>query len=105
MTKTLWAIFWSTLYITYLGAILPFYGLFLIIANSARMEIGIDKLRRNLRKNSVPRHLRKEITKTYRKSFSLNSMLKHVNVPSIGKRKETENEQKEEKEGIKIVVK
>ena len=96
MTKTLWAIFWSSLYITYLGAIFPYLFLYLIISGCAKKSRNKIIIRRELKQFGIPRDFRREITKSYGKGFSLSNLVKLSSF---------RDSQKELKKAIKINVK
>jgi hypothetical protein len=96
MTKTLWAIFWSTLYITYLGVIFPYLFLYLIISNSTKKSRNKIIIRRELKHFGIPRDFRREIVKSYGNGLSL------VNMMKLSSFRDTQNR---EKKSFKINVK
>ncbi|MHA1955228.1 MAG: hypothetical protein ACW96U_14910 [Candidatus Heimdallarchaeaceae archaeon] len=85
MTKTLWAIFWTTLYITYLGGIFPYLMLYLLILSSIRKTRNKEIVGKNLRKYGVPRELRRKLKRSYSNTLSLNRMLKLADLQKITK--------------------
>lgn len=87
MTKTLWAIFWTTLYITYLGGIFPYLMLSLLILSSIRKTRNKEIVGKNLKKYGVPKELRKELKKSYANTLSLDRMLKLADLQRISKGK------------------
>ncbi|MCG3221599.1 MAG: hypothetical protein H7641_09495 [Candidatus Heimdallarchaeota archaeon] len=87
MTKTLWAIFWTTLYITYLGGIFPYLMLYLLILSSIRKSRNKEIVGKNLRNYGVPRELRRELKKSYSNTLSLSKMLKLADLQRTSKGK------------------
>lgn len=80
MSKTLWSIFWSTLYITYLGVFFPYLFLYLIISSSGKLSRNKIIIRRELKKKGIPREMRRKIAKSYGYSLSLRNMLQFSNI-------------------------
>ena len=76
MTKTLWTIFWLSLYITYLGAVFPYLFLYLIISSSTKKSRNKMLIRRELKQFGIPRDFRKEIVKSYGNGLSLSNLIK-----------------------------
>ncbi|MFW9852457.1 MAG: hypothetical protein ACFFDS_05920 [Candidatus Thorarchaeota archaeon] len=76
MTKTLWAIFWSTLHITYLVVLLPYLFLYLIISGSTRKSRNKIIIRRELKRFGISRDFRREIAKSYGNGLSLSNLIK-----------------------------
>lgn len=87
MTKTMWAIFWTTLYITYLAGFLPYLMLYLLIQNSVKKARNTEMVGRNLKKYGVPRELRREVKKTYSNTLSFGKMLKLADIQKVTKSK------------------
>ena len=95
MSKTLWSIFWSTLYITYMGVIFPYFFLYLIISSSRKLSRNKIIVRRELKRSGIPRDLRREIAKSYSNGFRISNMIKYTSIGSS---------QKGEKNLIKIKI-
>ena len=84
VTKKLWAIFLSTLYILYLAFIFPWYLLFLMIINVIRRIRNSMKLKNTLKKQGLPKELRRKLAKNYRKGTKIISIR---NIRNIRKRR------------------
>ncbi len=87
MTKTMWAIFWVTLHITYLAGIFPYLMLYLLFLNSMKKLRNKVRIGNNLKKDGVPRSLRRELIKSYSNTLSLGRMLKLADLQKISKGK------------------
>ena len=87
MTKTMWAIFITTLRITYMAGTFPYLILYLLIQNSIKKARNKEIIGKNLRKYGVPKELRKELKKSYSDTFSLGKMLKYADISKSSKSK------------------
>ncbi|NPD88274.1 MAG: hypothetical protein HGN29_06105 [Asgard group archaeon] len=87
MTKTLWAIFWITLYITYLGGIFPYFILYLLILSPIRKSRNKELVGRYLKEYGIPRELRRELKKSYSNTQSLGNMLKLADIQRPSEKK------------------
>ncbi|MHA1223664.1 MAG: hypothetical protein ACTSSG_09350 [Candidatus Heimdallarchaeaceae archaeon] len=85
MTKTLWTIFWSSLYISYLGLISPYFALYLVIINTTKKFLGIGKIRRILKDYGLPKDIRKDVIRQYKEftqSFSITKLMNYSKISS-----------------------
>jgi hypothetical protein len=84
-----WAIFMSSMYILYMVSIFPWYFFFLISSNGIKRGINKRTVNRELKKCGVPRDIRRDTRRSYKKSVKILSIatgIKMIRLARVNKK-------------------